>query len=665
MGSHSHGPVGYGTSLADHFASLGLHESVEPATDKQRAASFPPISTTVVSYPPSTAIASPPPASNYPYGLSRGPIGARGGHLRSDTSRPHSTDAYSSHSSGGRSWVLDSDASSVCSMASSNQGIASEGAAARSNARTGRSVVVYEDGSEEIFEEGGEVYRPESEGGDIDFLDQRSEPPETSLQVDRTDPSRVLLRVTLPGFSLDNITVAMRRGKKVHIVADSYGENGGHYERLVFLGSDVSSSAPRAEFDGTLLKIYVERRRPSRRSSSAAVADPRPSSRSSSLFSSPELDPAHQLPDWRASVASIWSSGSFSPPSPSLSMPASLQASSILAGPLSPPLAESLGGSSFQPATEEGLVGLTDLNDAELPPPCTARASPPPDGMRRAACVTGPEGARRAARAAREAASRRAREEAKLLDLRDGVTSSSSSSSSSDRGREPHRKRHVGSSPSDSTGGESDLGGSNTSSSGGEASWASISPTASTATDRSSDPITIEATGGTTTSVTSSSSVDRHRTVRGVYPYPANAAPRVSSSSNESAIREKKHLETGRVLDSATTRLEGEIAAGSDLKSAASAQDSGDKVVSHPGATEQSGSPTTFSSSPSRPKMPDSSPTFRASDHAASFSEAIAARYGSTGPTSPPASSDGENRTPRHEVPVLDFAVTGTPRNQR
>jgi uncharacterized protein with LGFP repeats len=168
MGSHSHGPVGYGTSLADHFASLGLHESVEPATDKQRAASFPPISTTVVSYPPSTAIASPPPASNYPYGLSRGPIGARGGHLRSDTSRPHSTDAYSSHSSGGRSWVLDSDASSVCSMASSNQGIASEGAAARSNARTGRSVVVYEDGSEEIFEEGGEVYRPESEGGDID-----------------------------------------------------------------------------------------------------------------------------------------------------------------------------------------------------------------------------------------------------------------------------------------------------------------------------------------------------------------------------------------------------------------------------------------------------------------------------------------------------------------
>ena len=171
MGSLPHDPVGYGTSLADQFASLGLHDTVDPATNKQRAASFPPISTTVASYPPSTAIASPPPASNYPYGLSRGPIGARGGHLRSDASRPPSADAYSSHSSGGRSWVLDSDASSICSMASSCQGTTAENAATTaegSNAPTGRSVVVYEDGSEEIFEEGGEVYRPESEGGDID-----------------------------------------------------------------------------------------------------------------------------------------------------------------------------------------------------------------------------------------------------------------------------------------------------------------------------------------------------------------------------------------------------------------------------------------------------------------------------------------------------------------
>lgn len=45
--------------------------------------------------------------------------------------------------------------------------------------------------------------------------------------IDRDDPYHVILKVSLPGFSLDNITVAMRRGHRVHIVADSYGENGG------------------------------------------------------------------------------------------------------------------------------------------------------------------------------------------------------------------------------------------------------------------------------------------------------------------------------------------------------------------------------------------------------------------------------------------------------
>ncbi|ORY47586.1 hypothetical protein BCR35DRAFT_257018, partial [Leucosporidium creatinivorum] len=75
-----------------------------------------------------------------------------------------------------------------------------------------------------------------------------------------TSPTVVVLHVTLPGFSLDNITVAMRRGHKVHIVADSYGAEGGHFEKLVSLGSGVSSAAPRAEFDGVCLKVYVQRR---------------------------------------------------------------------------------------------------------------------------------------------------------------------------------------------------------------------------------------------------------------------------------------------------------------------------------------------------------------------------------------------------------------------
>ena len=47
------------------------------------------------------------------------------------------------------------------------------------------------------------------------------------MTINRDDPTQVVLKVVLPGFSLENITVAMRRGHKVHIVADSYGETGG------------------------------------------------------------------------------------------------------------------------------------------------------------------------------------------------------------------------------------------------------------------------------------------------------------------------------------------------------------------------------------------------------------------------------------------------------
>lgn len=40
--------------------------------------------------------------------------------------------------------------------------------------------------------------------------------------------------------------------------------NAGHFEKLIFLGSDVSSAAPRAEFNGTELHVYVARRQPSK-----------------------------------------------------------------------------------------------------------------------------------------------------------------------------------------------------------------------------------------------------------------------------------------------------------------------------------------------------------------------------------------------------------------
>lgn len=58
-------------------------------------------------------------------------------------------------------------------------------------------------------------------------LDHRPAPPGVELTINRDDPTEVIVNVLLPGFTLDNITVAMRRGHKVHVVADSYGPNGG------------------------------------------------------------------------------------------------------------------------------------------------------------------------------------------------------------------------------------------------------------------------------------------------------------------------------------------------------------------------------------------------------------------------------------------------------
>ena len=55
------------------------------------------------------------------------------------------------------------------------------------------------------------------------------------MSINRDSPTQVVLKVVLPGFSLENITVAMRRGHKVHIVADSYGENGGSSRSQFFL----------------------------------------------------------------------------------------------------------------------------------------------------------------------------------------------------------------------------------------------------------------------------------------------------------------------------------------------------------------------------------------------------------------------------------------------
>lgn len=179
----------------------------------------------------------------------------------------------------------------------------------------------------------------------------------------------MILTVTLPGFSLDNITVAMRRGHKVHIVADSYGEGGGHFEKLISLGSGVSSAAPRAEFNGTELKVYVQRRAP------RAPVAPAPQDHS------PSISPP------------------FSPSSPSSSSISSLSSMSL--------------------ATSPSMTGSSAFVNAEDEPPIVTRSTADyPDSLhkkRGSRSLCGPEAAKAAAKKAREEAAQRAREEAKAL----------------------------------------------------------------------------------------------------------------------------------------------------------------------------------------------------------------------------------------------------------
>lgn len=171
------------------------------------------------------------------------------------------------------------------------------------------------------------------------------------MSINRDSPTQVVLKVVLPGFSLENITVAMRRGHKVHIVADSYGENGGHFEKLVSLGSDVISAAPRAEFNGTELSVFVQRRK-----SSTSVP---PVSLSVVTSTSPPL-----------------LSGS---PSSSTSLSPNLSSDETTDSPI------------FTRSTENSLL------------------------HRSAKMMTGPEGAKAAAKLAREEATSRAKEAAKSL----------------------------------------------------------------------------------------------------------------------------------------------------------------------------------------------------------------------------------------------------------
>lgn len=97
----------------------------------------------------------------------------------------------------------------------------------------------------------------------LPFLDHRPAPVETNLTIE-TAPSRYTLVMSLPGFSLDCITLATKEHqhhRTLHIVADKWDtDTGGHFERRVtFPDKQCDLKNVKAEFDGTILRVYVPR----------------------------------------------------------------------------------------------------------------------------------------------------------------------------------------------------------------------------------------------------------------------------------------------------------------------------------------------------------------------------------------------------------------------
>jgi hypothetical protein len=60
-----------------------------------------------------------------------------------------------------------------------------------------------------------------------------------------------------------NSTLATKRRRILHVVADSWEPGGGHFERRISFGYDADLMHVRAEFDGEMLRVLVPRRSPS------------------------------------------------------------------------------------------------------------------------------------------------------------------------------------------------------------------------------------------------------------------------------------------------------------------------------------------------------------------------------------------------------------------
>ncbi|KAM6501963.1 hypothetical protein JOM56_001940 [Amanita muscaria] len=93
----------------------------------------------------------------------------------------------------------------------------------------------------------------------LPFLRRGPPPADSYIEVETTMREYRLL-VKLPGFTRDGITLASKKRRILHVVADRWEGVGGHFERRISFGYDADLVQVRAEFDGEMLRVVVPRR---------------------------------------------------------------------------------------------------------------------------------------------------------------------------------------------------------------------------------------------------------------------------------------------------------------------------------------------------------------------------------------------------------------------